>query len=264
MLVLALDTSTRQGSAALVRGRTLVGVQTGDPGRTHGERLPGDLQRLLTEHGYALPDVDLFAVAAGPGSFTGLRVGIATIQGLAFATKRPVVGVSVLEAVAQMAAGWDGFDIRVQEASGTEIGVLLDAQRREVFSARYRLVRSARADGEAVAPAVLEELGPPTAEAPDVTLARWAARPVSRLVLAGDGVALYGELVARHLGRAALLSACLPLAPLAQMIAVLGTHRAASGRAGSPAAVRPIYVRRPDAELARDRQATRTPGEDRP
>ena len=99
MLVLALDTTTRQGSAALTRDGALLGTYIGDAAITHGERLPGDLIRLLAAHLLEIGDVDLFAVAAGPGSFTGLRIGIATQQGLAFANNKPLVGISALDAL---------------------------------------------------------------------------------------------------------------------------------------------------------------------
>jgi len=72
----------------------------GDPAHTHGQRLPGELMRLLDQAGVRIEDVDLFAVAAGPGSFTGLRVGIATVQGLAMARRRRVVAGSTLDALA--------------------------------------------------------------------------------------------------------------------------------------------------------------------
>jgi len=99
MLVLALDTTTRQGSVALARdGRVLV-AGAGDPGVAHAARLPGDLVRLLDAQRVRVADVDLFAVAAGPGSFTGLRIGIATMQGLALANGKPLAGISALDAL---------------------------------------------------------------------------------------------------------------------------------------------------------------------
>ena len=75
MLILALDTTSRAGSVALARDAGVLDQQRGDPSRTHGERLPGDIGDLLERHGLTVADVDLYAVAAGPGSFTGLRVG---------------------------------------------------------------------------------------------------------------------------------------------------------------------------------------------
>src|ERR1051325_2370918 len=99
MIILALDTSTRIGSSAVLRGDDVLAEVPGDPLRTHAERLPADLMQVLDGGGLALGDVDVFAVATGPGSFPGLRVGIATMQGLALAASRPLVGVSVLDAL---------------------------------------------------------------------------------------------------------------------------------------------------------------------
>src|SRR5688572_26899854 len=103
MLILSLDTTTRTGSAALLRDGTIVCEQGGDPLRDQAERLPADLAASLERAGLALGDVDAFAVATGPGSFTGLRVGIATMQGLAFATGKPLIGVSAFDALVRLA-----------------------------------------------------------------------------------------------------------------------------------------------------------------
>src|SRR5262245_19417605 len=130
MRVMALDTTSRGGSVALVDDGRLVEERSGDASRTHGERLPGELAAL----GVEWSSVDVFAVAAGPGSFTGLRIGIATIQGLALVNLRPAVGVSALEAVAQLASA--------ELAEGDTIAAWIDAQRGEVFSALYRVAPS--------------------------------------------------------------------------------------------------------------------------
>ena len=89
---------------ALARDGQLVDETTGDPTLTHGQRLPGDLQSLLARHDVTTDAVDRYAVAAGPGSFTGLRVGIATIQGLALAHDKRVVAISVLDTLVEIAA----------------------------------------------------------------------------------------------------------------------------------------------------------------
>src|ERR1700674_3345139 len=101
---MALDTTTRAGSVALVEDDRVVDERSGDLSRTHAQRLPGEILALADRHHVAMRDVDVFAVASGPGSFTGLRIGIATIQGLALATNRPVVAVSTLEALAHAAS----------------------------------------------------------------------------------------------------------------------------------------------------------------
>src|SRR5947208_6969588 len=100
MRVLALDSTTRAGSVALVENDVVVDERAGDSSRSHGERLPAELAQL----GAAWTTIDVFAVASGPGSFTGLRIGIATIQGLALVTKRRVAGISALDALAQIAS----------------------------------------------------------------------------------------------------------------------------------------------------------------
>ena len=126
MLVLSLDTSTRAGSAALVEDGVIRHEIIGDESRTHGERLPRDLMRVLEEASCTLEAIDLLAVITGPGSFTGLRVGIAAVQGLAMATGRRIVPVSAFEALAA-AAG----------AGTSMVGAWVDAQRGEVFAALH-------------------------------------------------------------------------------------------------------------------------------
>src|SRR5262249_20842676 len=133
VIVLSLDTSTREGSAALVLDDRVVVEHPGNRARSHAERLPAALLEVLREGGVDIGAVDVFAVAAGPSSFTGLRIGIATIQGLAFVTRRPVVAVSVLEALAHAAA------VRRALPPGTIVAAWMDAFRRDVFSALYRV-----------------------------------------------------------------------------------------------------------------------------
>src|SRR5688500_8569540 len=128
MLILALDTTTRAGSCALARDGSVVRELTSDPGKSHAEHLPGDLMALLEAARVRLDAIDVFAVATGPGSFTGLRVGIATMQGLAFAEGKPLYGVSALDALAAVAA---------PAAHGGRITAWIDAWRGEVYEAYY-------------------------------------------------------------------------------------------------------------------------------
>src|SRR4051794_35602956 len=137
MRALALDTTTPAGSVAIVAAVAAAGEpraiagRCGDPSRPPAGRFPRAVVALLGECGLTLRDVDLLAVASGPGSFTGLRVGIATIQGLAFVTGGRVVGVSALDALAQQAS--------VAAAPGALVGAWMDAHRGEVFSGLYRV-----------------------------------------------------------------------------------------------------------------------------
>ncbi len=222
MLVLALDTTTRAGSAALVRDGRVLLEQSGDPALTHGQRLPGDLIRLLDEAVVRLDEIDLFAVAAGPGSFTGLRVGIATAQGLAMAGNRRVVPVSTLEALAR--AGRNGVD---------PVAAWMDAQRGEVFAALYA------ADGVSL-------LLDPSSEPPERTLERWMPLLTGRERFIGDGALRYRDRIP------SFRIVVEPVPPLAGFVGMIACGH--PDRAVVPHAVVPIYVRRSDAELARDRK----------
>jgi tRNA threonylcarbamoyladenosine biosynthesis protein TsaB len=231
MRVLALDTTTRDGSVAVVENDRVVVERGGDPALTHAERLPAEILSVLGEVGLALAAVDVFAVAAGPGSFTGLRTGIATIQGLAFVQHRRVVPVSALAAPAHAGS--------VKLPVGAHVGAWMDAHRREVFSALYRV-----ADAPAFAQARLVEVDPPRVGDPASTIERWSAGPPIDLFI-GDGAVLYKEMIT---GRAVA-------APrLAGAIGLLAVDRARAGETIDPAGVQPLYVRRPDAEIERERK----------
>lgn len=241
MLVLALDTTSRTGSVALARDGELLGCHSGLADRTHAERLPADLLAHLERQQLALGDVDLFGVAAGPGSFTGLRIGIATIQGLAFACHRPVVAVSALDALASLGSSPE------EEEEDALVAAWIDARRHEVFSALYASSRASPDPGKR-----MNVLDAPSVGAPERTLERWNPIIAGRRVrFIGDGASAYRELLAGT-GRPDF-DIVDPSPPLAPAIAMIARVMAQSGGAVAPHAVQPIYVRRPDAELARDR-----------
>lgn len=241
MVILALDTSSAGGSAAVIRPRdplsplsplsndAIVIERAGDMARTHGERLPSELMAVLRDAGARLEDVERFAVAVGPGSFTGLRVGIATIQGLALARTSPVTPVSTFEALAWHARG----------PSTDAIAAWVDAHRGEVFATLFA------PDGRTV-------LAPATSLAPGATLDAWRAAlaPHGRVRFIGDGAVRYRDVIRERLGAQATIDAAVP-----QLAGAIGRIAAAEpDRAVRPHAVVPLYVRRPDAELARDRR----------
>jgi tRNA threonylcarbamoyladenosine biosynthesis protein TsaB len=234
MLLLALDTTTRAGSVALLDGERVVDERAGDGTRTHAERLPAEITALVAAHGRTLADIDAYAVASGPGSFTGLRIGIATIQGLALVHARRIVAVSALEALGHLAAAG--------AAPGTLVAAWMDAHRREVFAALYRVRLGAAFSAEG-----LEELEGPTVGDPSATLARWASQFTTLpAVFGGDGALLYAGAIAGAAPAARLA----PPTRLAAAIGRLAVARQAESL--EPGAMRPLYVRRPDAEIARD------------
>jgi len=228
LIILALDTTTRGGSVAVTDGERVLAVLDGDASRTHGERLPGELARALDQAGVTRDRIDLLAVATGPGAFTGLRIGLAAMQGLAMTLGKPVIGVSALDALAEQV---DDRDVIVVP--------WMDAQRGDVFATVID-----RSTGTA--------LEVPTAASPQAILETWRAH------LAGQPVIFIGDAVMRD---AAIIDQGAERrwerrapAPLAPQIALIANRRAARGETGAPHTLEPIYVRRPDAEIERERR----------
>jgi tRNA threonylcarbamoyladenosine biosynthesis protein TsaB len=230
VIVLALDTTTKGGSIAVVHDEVVRVERTGDPEVTFGQRLPAELTNVLEQAGVGIGDIDLFAIAAGPGSFTGLRVGIATVQGLAMAQGKRVVAVSALEALA-----------RAGTNAEHTIAPWMDAQRGEVFAALY-------------APDGRDLLIPPVSAPPRAVLDAWAesAHPGPTMFI-GDGAIRHQEFLRQEIGSQVRVIAPPPLAGIIGQIAVEDP-----GRADLPHAIVPIYVRQSDAELARARRPARS------
>ncbi len=224
MVILSLDTTTRAGSCALLRDGQLAAQRATDPAQPPASRLPGDLMALLQDAGADLHDVDAFSVAVGPGSFTGLRVGIATMQGLAFAAGKPLVGLSALDALAAIAAA--------SPAAPRRVAAWVDAWRGEVFAALYE-------NGVAIEAAAVAH--------PDALLSRLPASPVHFI---GDGAASHRDRIMSARPDATVADPVAPL--LAGTLASLAATAVASGHRPPPHAIRPLYVRRPDVEIARD------------
>ncbi len=202
----------------------------GNPELTHGQRLPGELIRTLEAAGVPPAKIDLLAVAAGPGSFTGLRVGIASMQGLASASGLKIVPVPVFDALARAAGPGD-----------TPLAVWIDAQRGQVFAVLYDAAGS-------------HTLSEPSSLPPAETLAAWDRLGVTGPIrFVGDGAVRYRHAVETGLGARAVMLPDAP--PLASFIGLIAAEH--PERAVLPHAVVPIYVRRPDAELARSRKMTR-------
>jgi tRNA threonylcarbamoyladenosine biosynthesis protein TsaB len=230
MLILALDTSSAGGSAAVARDGRVETIRTGDPSRTHGEQLPRLLMSVLADGGHALRDVDLFAVSIGPGSFTGLRVGIATMQGLAHANGKLVVPVTAFEALA-----WPTREV------DQPIAAWVDAHRGEVFATLLSADRT--------------HLAAPSSLTPSATLERWSPllASLASIRFTGDGALRYRDIIESALRDRAVITEEVP--GLAASIAEIAATD--PSRAVRPHAVAPLYVRRPDAELARERAARR-------
>jgi tRNA threonylcarbamoyladenosine biosynthesis protein TsaB len=216
--IVAVDTTTPLGSVALVEdgeSRAEVRLRAAD---SHSRWLVRAIALVVEGLGLAPEDVDAWAVATGPGSFTGLRVGLSTVQGLALAASRPCVGVSTLDALAALARG-----------SAPTIVALVDAFRDEVYSGVYD------ADGH---PGGEPRVGPVEAVLPGLA---------GRVAFVGDGAHRFRARI-----EAGTPDAIFPVVEpwLATTLGRLATSRLAAGAGTAPEALRPAYIRGADIRKA--------------
>ena len=127
MLILAFETSAKAASVALMEGQTLLGETYQNTGLTHSQTLLPMAQDLIKSCGYTPEQIQAVAVAAGPGSFTGVRIGVAAAKGFAWGKELPCYGVSTLEAMALNLGVWDGLVVPV-----------MDARRNQVYTATFQ------------------------------------------------------------------------------------------------------------------------------
>ncbi len=222
MLILSIDTAGASGSVALCEcgagadSRVIEMVPL--TGRMYSAQLMPEISALLARHNFAKQAMDAYAVASGPGSFTGLRVGLSTVKALAEISGKPIAAVSLLEAVAWAAS-----------AEGRVIAVL-DASRGQVFAGEYVV----RADA---LPKLLRE----AVLSMDEFAAEAAARSEVPVLTPDEGV------VAALRARGRSLQA-VPR-PRSDVIARLGALKVAAGQTVSPEALDANYIRRSDAEI---------------
>ena len=225
MVVLGIETSSLHGGVALVGERGLIGESVLNIEVTYSERILPAIDRLLAEAGLAVPDLGGLAVAIGPGSFTGLRIGLSTAKGLAAASATPLVGVPTLRAMA-----W-GLPF-----ARHPICPILDARKGEVYCALFRWTEGGlvqEMEDAALAPEAL------------------AARITEPTILLGEGVAGYRQFLAGALGPLALFPPAALAGARPAAVAALGRARLLRGERDDPAALVPRYLRPSEAELKR-------------
>ena len=219
MRVLAVDTTSPQGSVALVdEGEVLAEVRVRSGTAGHSTTVVPAIEFVLRSLGLELTAVDGFGVAVGPGSFTGIRVGISTVQGLALSGRRRCVGVTTLDALAAKIAGEAACLVSV-----------IDAFRGDVYGAVYD--RDGRPTAE------------PAVERPEDLLANL---PDGEAAFAGDGVPLVSARLGCFAG-SARFPRCSSY--LAASIGKLAGERMQRAEGGPPTELRPLYIRSPTARL---------------
>jgi len=226
--ILAVDTATPCSTVALTRGTRshgrVLGTISVSSSITHSRRLLVALDRLFVDCGLAREDVNGFAVGLGPGSFTGLRIGMATVKGLAVAADKPFFGISTLDIVA---AGCNG--------GARQICCVLDARKKEVYAAFYRV----DANGAICHRSDIVVLSPER-------LAEGITDPV---VMTGDGLFAYRAFFQERLGGLVHFTPVQCWSPSAAVLGLMAGELMAAGQPLDADSAVPLYVRASDAEL---------------
>jgi tRNA threonylcarbamoyladenosine biosynthesis protein TsaB len=224
MKVLGIDTSTLCGSVGLIQDDQIISECLFNIPVTHSERLLGTINLVLREARCAINDLDGWAISLGPGSFTGLRIGVSTVKGLVFATRKPVAGVSTL-------------DVLASRISPTPylICPIIDARKREVYTAFYRYedgnLPKRQTEYKAVSP---EDL---------------IKKIEERTIFVGDGVKTYGDDIGKSLFPLAVFAPAPLHVPHGSDVARLGLELLQKGKRLDLASFIPIYIRPSEAEM---------------
>ena len=226
MIVLAIDTASRSCSVAVLDGNAVMAEINDVSGQTHSRHLMGMVDQALSMSVGQMASIDGFAVTQGPGSFTGLRIGISTAKGLAEAAGKPLVGVSSLQALA-----WQVFP------SDVMVIPMLDARRKEVYSARY--IR----EGETFKMVGAEQALSPEAAVDGIDMP---------CLLVGDGAVAYADRLGMVLGGRMQLALPFQHMIRASTVAFLGREKLTEAR-DERMTLTPRYLRQSYAEESRQR-----------
>jgi tRNA threonylcarbamoyladenosine biosynthesis protein TsaB len=224
MYILGIETATRTGGVAIVSEGGVLAEYTLNIEVTHSERLMSTVDRVFKDTGLQMASIDGFGVSIGPGSFTGLRIGLSTVKGLAFTTGKPVAAVPTLKALA-----WNTPHARYP------VCPLLDARKKEVYAALYRY------DGRELIQDLPETVLP---------LDELAERVAGEVLFTGEGARLFSGDIERLFAGRAHFAPRSATVPSAASIAEIALNMISVGRQTGPDDLSPMYIRRPEAELA--------------
>lgn len=223
MKIMAVDTATTSCSVAIVDKKSIRAELTLVKGQTHSKHLMDMIDTVLDLSGIKISDIDGFATSSGPGSFTGLRIGISTVKGLAAASGKPMVGISTLEVLAMQVS-----------FSPYLICPLLDASRGEVYFSRYRFV-SGHLKRE-----IPERVFPADKAVSDLD---------ESCIFVGNGALLYKKMLLDKLGKRALFTEIPQNVIKASTLAYLGMKRFEGNDTDDIGIFIPNYIRKSDAEV---------------
>jgi len=229
MKILAVETATMTASCAVAEDGRVLGELSTSHAKTHSQQLVPMIRSLLELLDLDTGQIDLYAASIGPGSFTGLRIGIVTVKGMAYAQNKPVCGIPTLDALAYSVNDFDGV-----------ICPMMDARNDQVYTAVYR-----KKDG------VFQRVG--DYHAIHVSeLAGMLAGFGEEILILGDGAPIHYETVKEAAGRRVWLADKALYFPRAACTALLAGKQAKLGRLSSPFELEPLYLRKSQAERMKE------------
>lgn len=230
MKILAVETSSPVAAVAVSDDSGLLGEYILDNGKTHSQRLVYMIGELLKSLELSIKDIDIFAASSGPGSFTGLRIGIATIKAMAFAAEKPVISVPTLDALA--------YNI---PAEGVLVCPIMDARNNQVYTALYKYESNLPVN-------ITEYMGIPVTRLADMVKGK-----NSDVVFIGDAVQLHRDFLKIELGDRCRFAPQCHLRQRASTVAELALIRALNGQTENCFDMVPFYLRKSQAEREYDR-----------
>ena len=219
MKLLGVEASLKSLSVCIIEDEDLLSEITLNTGETHSKNLLKIIDESLNKAGLSIKDIDGFAVTLGPGSFTGLRIGLSAVKGLASVTKKPVAGISSLDALAYQA----GFP--------NMICALLDARKNEVYCSIYR-----RIDNKKI------RISDESVSAPEQAISE-INEPC---MFIGSGALLYKDLIIQKVGGLSLFPPLPDNIIRASSVAYLGLEMFLKNQASPAESIVPHYIRKPD------------------
>jgi tRNA threonylcarbamoyladenosine biosynthesis protein TsaB len=246
MRILAIETSTMLGGIAIMDDLSgLIAEVRLNVKSTHSERLVTEIDHVLKQAELKVSDIDVFAIAIGPGSFTGLRIGLSTVKGFSYATGKPIVSVPTLEALA-----WNFPFCRYP------VCTMLDARKKEVYAALFkwgnegfiRLIDEVSIKVDRL----LERINESNPPLPPFSKGGEGGFSDKRVIFTGEGAILYKDKIIEMMDDKALFASAEKIVPSPANVACIGIKKAVKGEFSEPVSLVPFYIRRSEAELKRD------------
>lgn len=258
MKILAIETSTLLGGIAILdESSGLVTEAKLNVKSTHSERLMTEIAHALEKASILADDIDTFAVSIGPGSFTGLRIGLSTVKGFSYATGKPIVAVPTLEALS-----WNFPFCRYP------VCTMLDARKKEVYAAVFqwegegftRMIDEMPIRVERLLEYISEKFlvhgnlkdfacNPPLSP---FSKGREGGFSAEKIIFTGEGALIYRETIINVMGEKALFPPADKIVPSPANVAYLGLQKAIRGEFSEPVSLVPFYARKSEAEIKKD------------